>query len=174
MAHSESARRPDQLTGGVNEYRYCRELGQLGLTSTSRWSFFVAVGGSLASLGLFNCLQDGKARVAAAGRCTPRPGTHRTPHVACLQVLCSCLAVFMGVFCLWDSLEDNQLALRGKPSKASRNSSVAWRLGKRTHQRVIMGKRLVLQLPHDTELHRLFLQLHRPSACFSANSNVSW
>ena len=77
LAHSESARRPDQLTGGVNEYRYCRELGQLGLTSTSRWSFFVAVGGSLASLGLFNCLQDGRARVAAAGSLLVQRGTLR-------------------------------------------------------------------------------------------------
>lgn len=41
LANSESARRPDQLTGGVNEYRYCRELGQLGLTSTSRCRFFL-------------------------------------------------------------------------------------------------------------------------------------
>ena len=118
----------------------------LGLLRRPTAVFFVAVGGSLASLGLFNCLQDGRTRVAAAGRWTLQ--RHTWPACRCCAAVAPALVWQFSRLCfvygtllrLINSLSEE------KPSKASRSSSVAWLLGKKMHQRVIMGKRLVLEL----------------------------
>lgn len=58
----------------------------LGLLRRPAAAFFVAVGGALASLGLFNCLEDGRARDAEVGTvhtaaCLPPPLVRGRPLI---------------------------------------------------------------------------------------------
>lgn len=67
----------------------------LGLLRRPAAAFFVAVGGALASLGLFSCLEDGRARDATVGTVHMRLATRRRqPHAGCLLIFCFSLVLF--------------------------------------------------------------------------------